>query len=174
MYLLPKHVPKAQQQLLKFGSGKWDARCENRDAARCLPRPEMDSPPHPSMEPRTIISLFFWPEVREFIKDFCESSLLRINQRHHSLRTRLWHTPPAAVKKPTEENVRERGLGVGVGRDSRYGSIYVCPPPPRDPAPWCSPRLSFVQKRRVRGGEEEGPPVGVLRSAAHRGFSLAT
>ena len=61
---------------------------------------------------------------------FCESSLLRINQRHHSLRTRLWHTPPAAVKKPTEENVRERGLGVGVGRDSRYGSIYVCPPSP--------------------------------------------
>ena len=30
---------------------------------------------------------------------FCESSLLRINQRRHSLRTRLWHTPPAAVKK---------------------------------------------------------------------------
>ena len=25
-------------------------------------------------------------------------SLLRINQRHHGLRTRLWHTPPAAVK----------------------------------------------------------------------------
>ena len=46
---------------------------------------------------------------------FCESSLLRINQRRHSLRTRLWHTPPAAVKKPTEEDVRERGLGVGVG-----------------------------------------------------------
>ena len=45
---------------------------------------------------------------------FCESSLLRINQRHHSLRTRLWYTPPAAVKKPTEENARERGLGVGV------------------------------------------------------------
>jgi hypothetical protein len=45
---------------------------------------------------------------------FCESSLLRINQRHHGLRTRLWYTPPAAVKKPTEENARERGLGVGV------------------------------------------------------------
>ena len=71
---------------------------------------------------------------------FCESSLLRINQRHHSLQTRLWHTPPAAVRKPTEESTRERGLGVGLGRDSRYGSIYVCPPPPRDPAPWCSPR----------------------------------
>ena len=36
---------------------------------------------------------------------FCESSLLRINQRHHSLRTRLWYTPPAAVKKTTEENI---------------------------------------------------------------------
>ena len=70
---------------------------------------------------------------------FGESSLLRINQRHHSLRTRLWYTPPAAVKKPTEENARERGLGVGVGRDSRYGSIYVCPPSPsRGPAPRCS------------------------------------
>ena len=70
---------------------------------------------------------------------FCDSSLLRINQRHHSLRTGLWHTPPAAVKKPTEENVRERGLGVGMGRDSRYGSIYVCPPSPsRGPAPRCS------------------------------------
>jgi hypothetical protein len=31
-------------------------------------------------------------------------------------------------EKPTEESARERGLGVGVGRDSRYGSIYVCPP----------------------------------------------
>jgi len=28
---------------------------------------------------------------------FCESSLFRINQRHHSLRTRLWHTPPAVI-----------------------------------------------------------------------------
>ena len=65
---------------------------------------------------------------------------MRINQRHHSLETRPWHTPPAAVRKPTEESTRERGLGVGLGRDSRYGSIYVCPPPPRDPAPWCSPR----------------------------------
>ena len=33
-------------------------------------------------------------------------------------------------EKPTEESARERGLGVGVGRDSRYGSIYVCPPSP--------------------------------------------
>ena len=65
--------------------------------------------------------------------------VLRKNQRHHSLRTRLWYTPPAAVKKPTEETARERGLGVGVGRDSRYGSIYVCPPSPsRGPAPRCS------------------------------------
>ena len=49
------------------------------------------------------------------------------------------HTTAAAVKKPTEENARERGLGVGVGRDSRYGSIYVCPPSPsRGPAPRCS------------------------------------
>jgi hypothetical protein len=33
-------------------------------------------------------------------------------------------------EKPTEESARERGLGVAVGRDSRYGSIYVCPPSP--------------------------------------------
>ena len=68
------------------------------------------------------------------------SSLLRINQRHHSLRTRLWYTPPAAVK--TEKNrrrktpARARSLGVGVGRDSRYvdRSKYVCPPsPPETP-----------------------------------------
>jgi hypothetical protein len=43
------------------------------------------------------------------------------------------HTPPAAVKKPTEESTRERDLGVSVGRDSRYGSIYVCPPLPPGP-----------------------------------------
>ena len=79
---------------------------------------------------------------------FCESSSLRINQRHHSLRTRLWYTPPAAVKKPTEENTRERDLGVGVGRDSRsvgrYGRRSMCVPtfPPRDPAPRCSPLSS--------------------------------
>ena len=42
-------------------------------------------------------------------------------------------------EKPTEESARERGLGVGVGRDSRYGSIYVCPPSPSlGPAPRCS------------------------------------
>ena len=46
-------------------------------------------------------------------------------------------------EKPTEESARERDLGVEVGRDSRYGSIYVCPPsPPRDPAPRCSPLSS--------------------------------
>ena len=58
----------------------------------------------------------------------------------------LWYTPPAAVKKPTEENTRERNLlGVlGVGRDSRYGSIYVCVPtfpPPRPRAAVLSPLL---------------------------------
>ena len=31
-------------------------------------------------------------------------------------------------EKPTEESTRERDLGASVGRDSRYGSIYVCPP----------------------------------------------
>jgi hypothetical protein len=44
----------------------------------------------------------------------------------------------------TEESTRERDLGVGAGRDSRYGSIYVCPPlPPETPrAPRCSPLSS--------------------------------
>ena len=32
--------------------------------------------------------------------------VLRINQRHHSLRTRLWYTPPAAVKN--EKNRRRK------------------------------------------------------------------
>ena len=41
-------------------------------------------------------------------------------------------------EKPTEESTRERDLGVSVGRDSRYGSIYVCPGSPPDPAPCCS------------------------------------
>ena len=53
-------------------------------------------------------------------------------QPGHSTASR--YTAPAAVKKPTEDSTRERDLGVGVGRDSRYGSIYVCPPtPPETP-----------------------------------------
>jgi len=53
-------------------------------------------------------------------------------------------------EKPTEESARERDLGVEVGRDSRYGSIYVCPPsPPRDPAPRCSPLSSIYLMVRI-------------------------
>ena len=37
------------------------------------------------------------PSRPPITRDFFESSSLRINQRHHSLRTRLWYTPPAAV-----------------------------------------------------------------------------
>ena len=46
------------------------------------------------------------------------------------------HTPHGAVSLRTRQRevTRVRNLGVGMGRDSRYGSIYVCPPPPLDPA----------------------------------------
>ena len=58
-------------------------------------------------------------------------------------------------EKPTEESTRERDLSVGVGRDSRYGSIYVCPPlsprpralvlpPPPPPSP-SVPRIPHPQ-----------------------------
>jgi hypothetical protein len=64
---------------------------------------------------------------------FCESSLLRISQRHRSLRTRLWHTPPAAVKNPTEENARERDLWgwawAGTVAMDRSMCAHLSPPP---------------------------------------------
>ena len=94
---------------------------------------------------------------------FCESSLLRINQRHHSLETRPWHTPPAAVRKPTEESTRERGLGVGLGRDSRYGSIYVCPPPPRDPRALVLPPSSLPLPFSPRDPTPSTRPTGRWR-----------
>ena len=58
-------------------------------------------------------------------------------------------------EKSTEESTRERDLGVSVGRDSRYGSIYVCPPLPLDPVPRCSLPifiyfLNTVKTRRDR------------------------
>ena len=64
-------------------------------------------------------------------------------------------------EKPTEESTRERDLGVSVGRDSRYGSIYVCPPlspgpralllPPSSSLPPLSlpDLLSYLIQRRV-------------------------
>ena len=54
-------------------------------------------------------------------------------------------------EKPTEESTRERDLGASVGRDSRYGSIYVCPPLPP------GPRASVL------------PPSSSLPSLAHEG-----
>jgi hypothetical protein len=110
---------------------------------------------------------------------FCESSLFRINQRYHGLGTRLWHTPPAAVKKPTEESARERDLGVSVGRDSRCGSIYVCPPlpsgprasvlppsssplplSPPDPTPSIRPTGRWCGTRGLLGASSAGPLLG--------------
>ena len=101
--------------------------------------------------------------MREITAFFCESSLLRINQRHHSLETRPWHTPPAAVRKPTEESTRERGLGVGLGRDSRYGSIYVCPPPPRDPRALVLPPSSLPLPFSPRDPTPSTRPTGRWR-----------
>jgi hypothetical protein len=97
-----------------------------------------------------------------FVFFCCESSLLRINQRHHGshhgLRTRLWHTPPAAVKKPTEESDPrarsggERGQGQSLWIDlcvpsappgtPRLGapSLLLLPPlSPPDPTPSIRP-----------------------------------
>ena len=104
---------------------------------------------------------------------FCESSLFRINQWYHGLGTRLWHTPPAAVKKPTEESTRERDLGASVGRDSRYGSIYVCPPLPPGPiifffATCCEQAGALAI--RARGRE----PAGVPGTAARRAEAVLT
>ena len=47
------------------------------------------------------------------------------------------HTTGGSEKTDGGKHPRRRDLGVSVGRDSRYGSIYVCPPLPRGPAPWC-------------------------------------
>ena len=56
----------------------------------------------PSVSQTSLYSDFTTDECPHphFTFSFCGSSLLRINQGHHSLRTRPWYTPPAAVKKP--------------------------------------------------------------------------
>ena len=67
--------------------------------------------------------------VRARSERICESSFLENKPTAHSLRTRRWHTPPAAVKKTDGgKPQRARSVGVGVGRDSRYGSIYLSTP----------------------------------------------
>ena len=65
-------------------------------------------------------------------------------------------------EKPTEESARERDLGVSVGRDSRCGSIYVCPPlpsgprasalPPSSSLPPSVPRIPYPQFVPLGGG----------------------
>ena len=82
-------------------------------------------------------------------------------------------------EKPTEESTRERDLGVSVGRDSRYGSIYVCPrlsPGPRalllppssplpplslpDPTPSIRPTGRWRGTRGLQGASSAGPLLG--------------
>ena len=63
------------------------------------------------------------------------------------------HTTCGSEKTDGEESTRERGLGVGLGRDSRYGSIYVCPPPPRDPRALVLPPSSlpdFFKRLKIK------------------------
>ena len=82
-------------------------------------------------------------------------------------------------EKPTEESTRERDLGVSVGRDSRYGSIYVCPPlppgpraavlppsssllppSPPDPTPSIRPTGRWCGTRGLLGASSAGPLLG--------------
>ena len=58
---------------------------------------------------------------------------------------------------------RERGLGVGLGRDSRYGSIYVCPPPPRDPRALVLPPSSLPLPFSPRDPTPSTRPTGRWR-----------
>jgi hypothetical protein len=76
---------------------------------------------------------------------FCESSLLRINQRHHGLRTRLGYTPPAAVNKnrrrkapATARSGGERGQG-----QSLWIDLWVPSAPPGPRALVLPPSSSF-------------------------------
>ena len=64
----------------------------------------------------------------------CESSLFRINQRYHGLGTRLWHTPPAAVKK-TDGGKHSRARPWGERGQGQSLWIDLCVPPalPRTP-----------------------------------------
>ena len=64
---------------------------------------------------------------------FCESSLLRVNQRHHGLRTRLWHTPPAAVKNRRRKRPRARSGGERGQGQSLWIDLCVPPAPPWTP-----------------------------------------
>jgi hypothetical protein len=65
------------------------------------------------------------------------------------------------VKKPTEESTRERDLGVSVGRDSRYGSIYVCPPLPPGPRALVLPPSSSFPPSVPRIPHPQFVPLGV-------------
>ena len=53
------------------------------------------------------------------------------------------HTTGGSERTDGGRRPRARSVGVGVGRDSRYGSIYVCPPspPPRPRAAVLPPLL---------------------------------
>ena len=68
---------------------------------------------------------------RDFFFFFCKSSLLRINQRHHCLGTRLWYTPPAAVRNPLLRERNRKGggqayVGVVQGPTRVRGLLLFC------------------------------------------------
>ena len=78
-----------------------------------------------------------------FCQFFCESDLLRMNQRHPQS-TEHRHTPVTThggSEKPTEKsNPCARAGGVlGQGQSLWIDLEYVCPPPPLDPAARYSP-----------------------------------
>jgi hypothetical protein len=65
---------------------------------------------------------------------FCESSLLRINQRHHSLRTRLWYTHHQRQRK-TDGGKHPRARSGGGRGQGQSLWIDLCVPsaPPETP-----------------------------------------
>jgi hypothetical protein len=73
---------------------------------------------------------------------FGESSLLRINQRHHSLRTRLWYTPPAAVKNRRRKTPASEVWGwAWAGTVAMDRSMCAHLPPPEAPRRGAPPLL---------------------------------
>ena len=105
-------VAQERRQPAGLPASAWARASLTRPTARRKEAARGASPPHPPrlvpgetardgarlrQEQRTAKQPGMGVKFNE-ITFFCESSLLRINQRHHGLRTRLWHTPPAAVK----------------------------------------------------------------------------
>ena len=81
-------------------------------------------------------------DTRGLASFFCESSLLRIHQRHHSPRTRPWYTPPAARRGERQHTRGRRAAacaagaalgaalaGLSAARGAGGGAGWRAPPP---------------------------------------------